>query len=261
LARSKKFIGARSLAFNVLSYATLLVYGVLGLPTFLLPSRFALGCIRIYALTNLWLLRVICGTTVEWRGLDNIPQGPCIIACKHQSAWETFALYAVIHDPTYILKRELMWLPLFGWYAWKTGLIPVDRSAGRAALSNMTRIAQRELKRGRQIVIFPEGTRRPPGAEPDYKPGALFLYSRANVPCVPMALNSGLYWPRRRFLRFPCKIRVEVLDPIQPGQDRNAFFTALEQGLEAATARLVAEGLRDLGGAGRSHSEAAQSRA
>jgi 1-acyl-sn-glycerol-3-phosphate acyltransferase len=247
LVRSKKFIGARSLAFNVLSYATLLVYGVLGLPTFLLPSRFALGCIRIYALTNLWLLRVICGTTVEWRGLDNIPQGPCIIACKHQSAWETFALYAVIHDPTYILKRELMWLPLFGWYAWKTGLIPVDRSAGRAALSNMTRIAQRELKRGRQIVIFPEGTRRPPGAEPDYKPGALFLYSRANVPCVPMALNSGLYWPRRSMRRVPGTIIVEAFAPIPPGLHRTTFTAKLQSVLEEGTALLVEEGIRNQG--------------
>jgi 1-acyl-sn-glycerol-3-phosphate acyltransferase len=245
LVRSKKFLRFRSLLFNVLFYATPLVYGVVGLPTLLLPYRFALGFIRAYALTSLWLLRVICGITVEWRGLDKIPQGACIIACKHQSAWETFALYAVIHDPTYILKRELMWLPIFGWYAWKTGLIPVDRSAGMAALSSMTRIAQRELKRGRQIVIFPEGTRHAPGAKPDYKPGTLFLYSRANVPCVPMALNSGLYWPRRAMRRLPGTIIVEALEPIPPGLDRVTFAAKLESVLEQATARLVQEGIRN----------------
>jgi 1-acyl-sn-glycerol-3-phosphate acyltransferase len=246
LVRPKKFIRIRSLAFNALFYTTLLVYGIVGLPTLLLPYRFARGVIRAYALTNLWLLRVICGITVEWRGLDNIPQGACIIACKHQSAWETVALYTVIHDPTFILKRELMWLPLFGWYAWKTRLIPVDRSAGMAALSRMTRAAQRELERGRQIVIFPEGTRQAPGAAPDYKPGAVFLYSKADVPCVPMALNSGLYWPRRSMRRVPGTILVEALEPIPPGLDRPTFAAKLQSVLEEATARLVEEGIRDI---------------
>jgi 1-acyl-sn-glycerol-3-phosphate acyltransferase len=156
------------------------------------------------------------------------------------------SLYAVIHDPTYILKRELMWIPFYGWYAWKTGLIPVDRSAGMAALSRMTRAATRELSRGRQIVIFPEGTRQAPGAPPDYKPGAVFLYSKADVPCVPMALNSGLYWPRRSTRRVPGTIIVEVLEPIPPGLDRKTFAPKLESVLEEATARLVAEGRRQI---------------
>jgi 1-acyl-sn-glycerol-3-phosphate acyltransferase len=245
LASSKKFLLARSLLFNALFYANLFVYCVLALPTLLLPSRFTLAFIRSFARTSLWLLRVICGVSVEWRGLERIPQGACIIACKHQSAWETLSLYTVIRDPTYILKRELMWLPFYGWYAWKTGLIPVDRSAGMAALSRMTRTAQRELKRGRQIVIFPEGTRQAPGAAPDYKPGVAFLYSKAGVPCVPMALNSGLFWPRRSTRRIPGTILVEALEPIPPGLDRPTFSTRLESVLEAATARLVAEGIRE----------------
>jgi 1-acyl-sn-glycerol-3-phosphate acyltransferase len=138
-----------------------------------------------------------------------------------------------------------MWLPFYGWYAWKTGLIPVDRSAGMAALSRMTKAAQRELKRGRQIVIFPEGTRQAPGAAPDYKPGVAFLYSKAGVPCVPMALNSGLFWPRRSTRRIPGTILVEALEPIPPGLDRPTFAARLESVLEAATARLVAEGIRE----------------
>jgi 1-acyl-sn-glycerol-3-phosphate acyltransferase len=246
LSRSKKFLRVRSLIFNALFYANLAVHGMLALPTLLLPPRFALAFVRSFAVTSLWLLRVICGISAEWRGLEKIPHGACIIACKHQSTWETLSLYAVIHDPAYILKRELMWLPFYGWYAWKTGLIPVDRSAGMAALSRMTRAAQRELKRGRQIVIFPEGTRQAPGAPPDYKPGAVFLYSRADVPCVPVALNSGLYWPRRSTHKVPGTIIVEVLEPIPPGLDRKAFAAKLESVLEATTARLVDEGRRQI---------------
>jgi 1-acyl-sn-glycerol-3-phosphate acyltransferase len=124
---------------------------------------------------------------------------------------------------------------------WKEGLIPIDRSAGMAALARMTARARAALATGRQIVIFPEGTRRLPGAEPAYKPGAFYLYSRAGVPCVPMALNSGLYWPRRSWQRFPGTIVVEILDPIAPGLDRAAFARRLEDSIEAATARLIRE--------------------
>ena len=165
----------------------------------------------------------------------------CIVACKHQSAWETFALYALLDDPVYILKRELMWIPLFGWYTWKAGLIPVDRSAGMAALARMTARAQQALAAGRQLVIFPEGTRRLPGAEPSYKPGVVYLYGTAGVPCVPIALNSGLYWPRRSLLRLPGTIVVEILDPIPPGLDRQAFPPGCKTRIEHATTALVAE--------------------
>ena len=240
MARSSARL-VRSLAFNAAFYANMAVHLVVALPTLLLPRRIVLLFIRSYALTSLWLLRVICGIAVEWRHLEKIPPGPCIIACKHQSAWETFSLYAVMRDPAYILKRELMWLPFFGWYARKAELIAVDRSAGMAALSRMAAIAQRALARGRQIVIFPEGTRRAPGAEPDYKPGVAYLYGRAGVPCVPVALNSGLFWPRRSLNRVPGTIVVEALDPIPPGLDRQAFMTRLQDTLEQATARLIQE--------------------
>jgi 1-acyl-sn-glycerol-3-phosphate acyltransferase len=231
----------RSVVFFVLFYLNVTVQMIAALPTFVLPRRCLHAFVRSYALSSLWLLRVICGTRVEWRGLDKLPKGACILACKHQSAWETFALYAAIDDPTYILKRELMWLPLFGWYMQKEGLIAIDRSAGMAALARMTARARAALAVGRQIVIFPEGTRRLPGAEPAYKPGVVYLYSRAGVPCVPIALNSGLYWPRRSLLRFPGTIVVEILDPIAPGLERDAFARQLEDTIEAATARLIDE--------------------
>jgi 1-acyl-sn-glycerol-3-phosphate acyltransferase len=161
--------------------------------------------------------------------------------------WETFALYAVLPDPIYILKRELMLIPLFGWYAWKARLIPVDRSAGLSALTKMTARARQELQRGCQLVIFPEGTRRPPGAEPVYKPGIAFLYSQTNVPCVPIALNSGLFWPRRSLRRRPGTILVQTLPPIPPGLDRKVFFARLQSVLEEATTKLVQESGQESG--------------
>jgi 1-acyl-sn-glycerol-3-phosphate acyltransferase len=234
-------IAIRSLLFTILFYVNLTIHLLVALPTLLLPYPVLRHFIRSYALTSLWLLRVVCGTKVEWRGVEKLPKGACILACKHQSAWETFALYAVIDDPTYILKRELMWLPLFGWYMRKEGLIPVDRSAGMAALARMTTRARAALDAGRQIVLFPEGTRRLPGAEPSYKPGILYLYGKADVPCVPMALNSGLYWPRRSLLRLPGTIVVEILDPIAPRLDRTTFANRLEDAIESATGRLIQE--------------------
>jgi 1-acyl-sn-glycerol-3-phosphate acyltransferase len=231
----------RSLAFNALFYVNLTLHMIVALPTLVLPRPILHAFVRSYALTSLWLLRTVCGTKVEWRGVEKIPKTACILACKHQSAWETFALYAVIDDPIYVLKRELMWIPLFGWYMRKEGLIPVDRSAGMAALARMTARAREALAANRQIVIFPEGTRRLPGAEPTYKPGIIYLYGKAGVPCVPMALNSGVYWPRRSLLRLPGTIVVEILDPIPPGLDRTAFSERIESAIEDASNRLIRE--------------------
>jgi 1-acyl-sn-glycerol-3-phosphate acyltransferase len=237
---------ARSVLFNALFYLNLIVYMVVALPTLAMPYAVVLAFIRSYARTSLWLMRVVCGTKVEWRGLENIPDGACILACKHQSMWETFSLFAVLRDPTYILKRELMWIPLFGWYMRRARLIPIDRSAGMVALARMTARARQELARSRQLVIFPEGTRRPPGAEPSYKPGIVHLYGKAGVPCVPLALNSGLFWPRRSLRRLPGTIVVEALEPIAPGLEGRAFFALLQSRLEQAAARLLAEGQREL---------------
>lgn len=236
----------RSLIFNALFYANLVVHMIAALPALALPYPILRVFIRSYARSSLWLLRVVCGTRIECRGAGKLPKAACIVACKHQSAWETFALYAVLEDPTYILKRELMWIPLFGWYMWKAGLIAIDRTAGLAALGRMVVRAQEALARGRQLIIFPEGTRRLPGAEPAYKPGVAYLYSKAGVPCFPIALNSGVYWPRRSLLRFPGTIVLEVLDPIPAGLDRKTFFTRLQSVIEAASARLLQEsGIRD----------------
>jgi 1-acyl-sn-glycerol-3-phosphate acyltransferase len=237
----------RSLLFNILFYLVLLIYLVAALPTLLLPRRCIMDVGKLWGRTNVWLLRVVCGTKVEFRGLEKIPRGACIAAAKHQSAWETFALLSLFDEPVFILKRELMWVPGFGWYTWKGGMIPVDRGARARALTKMIEGARAALAQGRQIIIFPEGTRRPPGAEPRYKSGAAFLYAKTGAVCVPIALNTGLFWPRRSFRRVPGTILVEILDPIPPGLKRDAFFGLLQSRIEEATARLIAEGRRELG--------------
>jgi 1-acyl-sn-glycerol-3-phosphate acyltransferase len=239
----------RSIIFNVLFYANLVLLLLAALPTLLMPRGAIIGVAKFWARSSLWLLRVTCGVKVEWRGIEKIPQGQLIVACKHQSFWETFALLPLFPDPTFIMKRELMWIPLFGWYTWKGGMIPVDRRAGKSVFAEMAAMAARArdaLKNGRQIIIFPEGTRRPPGAEPRYKHGIAYVYAEGAAPCLPIALNSGLYWPRRRFLRYPGTVRVEVLDPIAPGLERDAFLVRLQQQIESGTAALVAEGEREL---------------
>jgi len=247
LSRSPALL-VRSLLFNVLFYVNIIARMTVALPTILLPRRFLLGVLRRYSRSSLWLLRVTCGVTVEWRGREKIPEGACIVACKHQSFWETFALFEVLRDPTYVLKRELMWLPLFGWLATKARMIPIDRGSHAKALTSMIAAARREAARGRQIVIFPEGTRRPPGAKPHYLPGAAFLYAELGLPCVPVALNSGLFWPRRSLRRYPGTVLVEVLDPIPPGLEKREFLARLRNMTEEATARLVAEGERSAHG-------------
>jgi 1-acyl-sn-glycerol-3-phosphate acyltransferase len=240
----------RSVIFNLLFYLNLLVLLVAALPTLLMPRAAILGVARLWARINSWLLRAICGITAEFRGLEKIPPGPLIVACKHQSLWETFALVPLFADPAYIMKRELMWIPFFGWYTWKAGMIAVDRGRGSQALPEMNAGARQELARNRQVIIFPEGTRRAAGAEPRYKQGVAHLYLETGVACVPIALNSGLFWPRRSMRRRPGTIRVEVLDPIPAGLDKTVFFERLQAAIENATARLLKEGEQDLAAAG-----------
>ncbi len=248
MSSSDTAIVTRSLLFNALFYVNITVRMIVALPTILLPYSFLHGVLRRYASSTLWFLRVTCGTKVEWRGRERLPAGPYIVACKHQSLWETFALFMLLPNPTYVLKRELMLLPLFGWLATKARMIPVDRGSHAKALATMIAAARREAARGRQIVIFPEGTRRPPGAKPRYLPGVAFLYAELGLPCVPIALNSGLFWPRRSLRRHPGTVIVEVLHPIPPGLEKREFLTRLQNATEEATARLVAEGERSAHG-------------
>ena len=231
----------RSLIFNVLFYLNTAVWLVIALPTFFMPYRAILWIAKTWGRCNLVLLRVVAGIDCEIRGREKIPPGALIVAPKHQSAWETFALLPLFDNPLFIVKRELEWIPIFGWLMIKGRMVPVNRGAGSQALAAMTERARLELSDGRQLIIFPEGTRRPAGAEPRYKYGVAHLYAAEGVPCLPIALNSGLFWPRRSILRIPGTVLVEVLDPIAPGLDKDAFFKRLQDELEAATTRLIAE--------------------
>jgi 1-acyl-sn-glycerol-3-phosphate acyltransferase len=188
------------------------------------------------------LLRVVAGIKYEIRGREKIPKGPIIVAAKHQSAWETFALLPLLENPVFILKHELQWIPIFGWLTIKGRMVPVHRGGGSQVLAAMIERARIELADNRQLIIFPEGTRRPAGAKPRYKIGVIHLYAAEGVPCVPIALNSGLFWPRRSLLRFPGTVVAEILDPIPPGLAKEEFFQRLQNDIETATARLVAEG-------------------
>jgi 1-acyl-sn-glycerol-3-phosphate acyltransferase len=236
----------RSFVFNVLFYLNLLLYFIIAIPTLVMPRMAIVKLAMSWGRSNNRLLRLVCGIKVEYRGLEKIPHGALLVASKHQSLWETFALLQLFSDPAFILKRELQWIPFFGWYAMKASMIPVDRGRRGQALADMTERARVELARGRQIVIFPEGTRRAPGAEPNYKFGIAHLYGETGIACLPIALNSGLFWPRRSFMRYPGTIVAEILDPIVPGLSKDAFAARLQQDVETASARLIAEGEREL---------------
>jgi 1-acyl-sn-glycerol-3-phosphate acyltransferase len=232
---------ARSLAFLVVFYINTALFLVLGSWLLLGPRRWAMQGLRLHALASLWWLKVICGTQVEVRGRDKIPAGACLVASKHQSAWDTFGLIPVFRDPAMVMKAELGWIPFYGWFSHKFEHIFVKRDRGPRALKAMIRDGRQRAAQGREIVIFPEGTRRPPGAPPDYKPGFIALYEGLAVTCVPLALNSGLFWPRRSIMRFPGTIVVEILDPIPPGLPRAQAREVISERIEAACARLIAE--------------------
>jgi 1-acyl-sn-glycerol-3-phosphate acyltransferase len=237
----------RSIVFNALFYLNTLVFLIAALPTFFMPYRAIIAVAKSWGRVNLVLLRVVAGVDCEIRGREKIPKGPIIVASKHQSAWETFALLPLIDNPVFILKRELQWIPVFGWLTIKGRMVPVDRGGGSQAIAAMIERACIELADNRQLIIFPEGTRRPAGADPRYKVGVAHLYVAGGVPCVPIALNSGLFWPRRSLQRFPGTVVAEILDPIPPGLDKETFFERLQGDIETATARLIAEGRAKMG--------------
>lgn len=231
----------RSLAFNLALYLVTAVLAVVGLPLLAGPRRWAMAFGSSWAALVLELLGWTVSLRHELRGREHLPTGPAIIAMKHQSAWDTFAVAVLFKDPAIVLKRELLWIPFYGWYLWKVGSIAIDRKAGASALKRMVADAERAAAAGRPIVIFPEGTRTAPGIRHPYQPGVAALYRQLGIPVLPVAVNSGLFWGRRHFLKRPGRIIVELLPPIPPGRDRRAFLAELEERIEGATDRLLAE--------------------
>jgi 1-acyl-sn-glycerol-3-phosphate acyltransferase len=230
----------RALLFNLAFYLWSTLLGLCALPLLLAPRRIVMRFGRAWSAGALRILAWTVGLTHEVRGIENLPQGAAIIAMKHQSAWDTLALPVIFGDPAIVIKRELGWVPLYGWYALRAGAIPIDRAAGASALKGMLRLARRAAAKDRPIAIFPEGTRTAVGARRPYQPGVAALYAQLGLPLVPVAVNSGLFWGRRSFLKRPGRIIVEILPAIAPGLPRRALMSELETRIEEATARLVA---------------------
>ncbi|MGH1419690.1 MAG: lysophospholipid acyltransferase family protein [Hyphomicrobiaceae bacterium] len=231
----------RSIVFAVVFYLNSAVFLIVGSPLLFAPRRWAMMGLKAHGLASLWWLKVICGTRMEVRGRENLPAGGALIVAKHQSAWDTFALIPLFRDPAMVMKAELMLIPFYGWFSYKFKHIFVERKRGPMALRKMVRDAKDRLQANREIVIFPEGSRTPPGAPPNYKSGVVALYEGLDVACIPVALNSGLYWPRRQTARHPGTIIIEILPALPAGLDRKTFRTTIEQSIETATANLIAE--------------------
>lgn len=231
----------RSALFHIAFYLNCTFWFIAAMIAWVLPSDAMMWFARGWARTSLFLHEKITGARVEFRGVERIPKGPVLVAAKHYSAWETMALVLFFPKATYILKRELLRLPLFGWHLLKAEQVPIDRGQRAQALTKMQHYAKIAIDRGRQMLIFPEGTRRKVGARPDYKYGVARLYEALGVPCVPVAMTSGLAWPRNTLLHFPRPILVEFLDPIPAGLNPDVFFERMRESIESNTNRLLAE--------------------
>lgn len=230
----------RSLLFNLYFYLLTTAMALAGLPLLAMPWRWTMRYSRVWTQLVLFGLKLICRLDYRIVGRDRLPEGPCLIACKHQSAWETLVLPNIaVRFASCVMKRELLFLPVFGWYLKHSGQIPIDRRGGAKALKDMLAKAKAVIEDERPIVIFPEGTRTAPGKQRPYHVGVAALYKSLKVPVVPVALNSGLFWSRQAFHKRPGTITMEFLPAIEPGLPRDAFMTELRERIERASDRLA----------------------
>ena len=225
----------RSALFMAFFLFVTALMAILFLPLLAAPRKATVWMARGWARATLWGLKSLAG--LDWHQIGDAPRGGVLVASKHMSMWDTLALYLALQDPAIVLKRELLRIPFYGWYVWKAAAISIDRGAGADALRHMVHASEKVLREGRPILIFPEGTRKNPGAAPDYKPGVAGLYGQLGVPCVPVALNSGRHW--RGFWKYPGTITLEFLPPIPPGLKRRDFMAALEERIETSTNKLL----------------------
>jgi len=229
----------RSVLFVVLFYAWSVFWVLLILPLLLFPRIWVVRSWRTWSRVIMWLLKVVCGIGVELRGQQYMPTGRALIAPKHQCMFDVFAQFAWLPDSCFVTKRELMWIPLFGWYAIKGGMIWLDRKGQATALRKLVADARDRFADERQLVIFPEGTRSEPGVPGAYKPGIAALYRELDVAVYPVATNAGVHWPRHGILRKPGTIVFEYLEPIPPGLKRAEFMRLLEDRIETASMKLL----------------------
>ena len=229
----------RSILFNLLYGVWSVGMHIVCLPLLFASPRSVQAAGGIWIDGTLWLLKHVVGIDYRITGAENLPSTPAIYAAKHQSAWETLFLSRYLNFPAFVLKKELLSIPLFGWFLKRAGMIAVDRKGGASALRQMARQASETLEGGRSILIFPEGTRVAPGETRPYQPGVAALYTQLKTPVVPVALNSGLFWGKRAFLKKPGTIVVQILPPIPPGLDRKALMRELEGRIEPAARALA----------------------
>jgi len=228
----------RSLLFNISAFVWTALLCLLAIPILVLPKGAVFALSRLWVRGILFLLARLVGLRHEVRGHENVPDGPVIYAVKHQSAWETLFFAILIPGFAVVYKRALAFMPFIGWYMLRADMIPIDRSGGGGALRAMLTQARNVVGQGRSIVVMPEGTRAPPGSRHPYHPGIAALYRDLGLPVVPAALNSGMFWGRRSFVKNPGIITFEFLEPITPGLDRRAFMALLEERIETAAERL-----------------------
>jgi 1-acyl-sn-glycerol-3-phosphate acyltransferase len=228
-----------SILFNICNVLWSAAMHIVCLPLLLAPASWVWAAGHLWIDGTFFLLRLFCGLRYREIGVENLPRGPAIIAAKHQSTWETLYLSRRLSHPAFVLKQELLSIPLFGWFMRRIGMIAVDRSGKATALKKMVKDAGAAFAEGRQIIIFPEGTRVAPGHHRAYQPGIAALYGQLDVPVVPVALNSGLFWRKGAFVKKPGEILVQYLPPIPPGLNRKAFMAELEARLEPAALALL----------------------
>jgi 1-acyl-sn-glycerol-3-phosphate acyltransferase len=239
--RSSPIILLRSALFNLCFFAWSMLTSLIFAPFFILSSQASSMAGAPWAKGTLILARAICGIRYEIRGSEFIRDEPIIYASKHQSAWDTAIFLTLFTWPAYVLKESLLRIPLWGWYLWRMKMIAIDRSAGASSIKHMLKQARQVLADRRPIVIYPEGTRTRPGDPPHYHPGTVALYNQLGVPVVPVALNSGCYWGKNAFLKYPGVIVIEFLPPIPPGLSKDEFRHQLQTTIETASQRLLDE--------------------
>jgi len=206
-------LALRSLLFNLVMLVTVTLYASLAMLTFPLPPLARYRIIRQWARFIIWLLGSLCGLHYRVEGREHLPKGPAIVISKHQSSWETLAYQQIFPPQVWVLKRELLWVPFFGWGLAMTQPIAIDRGSGRRAIEQIVQQGRQRLDTGRWVVVFPEGTRVAPGQQRRFGMGGAVLASATGYPVVPVAHNAGSYWPRRGFVKRPGSICV-VIGPV-----------------------------------------------
>jgi len=233
-------IRIKSLLFMLWLYGSMIVMAIVCSPALLFPRRVSLDIIKLWARWALVMARWLCGVRVEFRGLEHRPSGAALLAGKHMSMLDTIAPFLILDDPCYVLKRELLNLPFFGWFAARSGMVAVRREDAAKALKKMVADCRERLSEARQIVIFPEGTRSDPGEDADYRPGVAALYRDLDVPCHLLATNSGVYWPGHGIDRKPGVVVYEFLPPLPAGLKRPELMREMKARIEDASSALIA---------------------